>query len=194
MANDSTAAGYLAPIPPLPLDDEPLEDVLQGPIVGITGIPGPLVRPRWQPEPPSQPDFMTNWCAFGIVRTSADVNSFKSFDPANEGAVVVERDIELDVLHSFYGPNCHSLCEIFRAGLELDQNRAVLRSYGVVLKEVKEAVNLPALLKEKWVKRIDVTVVYRARPSYIYQVRSILSGQLGLDNEYWLTPLSIINP
>lgn len=194
MATDSTAAGFIAPGAPLPDEDQPLLDLMQAAIVGITGLPGSLVRPRWQPRPPVQPDFDVNWCAFGINRRVEDVHAAQSFDPAGTGSMVVERDETLYVLHSFYGPEANRFCKLYRTGLDLEQNRAQLKAGGLVLQEVTDTTNLPALLKEQWVPRIDTTVIYRRRASYRYPVRSILSGQLGLDNEYWVTPIFITNP
>lgn len=187
MATDSTASGYLAPSSS-PVYDDALDDILQAATAGITGLPGNLVRPRWQPEMPQQPAFDVNWCALGVTRTVVDTFAYHSQDAESQA---VERDETLYVMHSFYGPNAAGICERFRDGLEIPQNRAELRAQGVAIVEVEEARNLPALLKEKWVKRVDVTVVYRRRTSRVYPVRTITSGQLGLDNELWVTPITV---
>lgn len=192
MATSSQQAGYLRPTAS-PAYNDPLDDILQEAIVGITGIPGNLVRPRWQPEPPQQPSFDTNWCAFGIVRSVVDAFAYEGHDPAGEGTSSVDRDELLYVLHSFYGPDSHAFCEQFRDGFEVGQNRAALLAQGVALMEVGEATILPALLKEKWVKRVDVTVTYRRRTSRVYQVRTIQSADAVLDNERYLTPINVPN-
>jgi hypothetical protein len=192
MATSSQQSGYLRPTTS-PVYNDPLDDILQAAIVGITGIPGSLVRPRWQPEPPQQPSFDTNWCAFGIVRSVVDAFAYEGHDPAGEGTSSVDRDELLYVLHSFYGPSSHAICEQFRDGFEIGQNRAELLASGVALVEVGEATVLPALLKEKWVKRVDVTVTYRRRTSRVYQVRTIQSADAVLDNERYLTPINVPN-
>lgn len=192
MATDSTVAGYLAPELLVPANDDGLEDLLQMAIVGITGLPGSLVRPRWQPEPPARPAFNVDWCAFGVPRSASDVNAYINLeDLALLGQEKVERDEWFECLHSFYGPNSAALCKRLRDGLEVSQNRDALRSVGISLTEVREAVVLPALLKEKWVRRVDVTVLYRRRTSSAYQVLTIQTGQLGLDNEHYVTPIFI---
>lgn len=175
MATSSATAGYIAPSAAAAYDTT-LEDVLQAAVVGLSGLSGALVRPRWQPEPPQQPSFTTDWCAFGIVRTTVDLFAVDRHDPAAAGTNRVERDEILHVMHSFYGPNAHSNCERFRDGFEIAQNRDTLFANGIGLIEVGEAVILPALLKEQWVKRVDTTVQYRRRTSRTYQVLTITSA------------------
>ncbi len=189
MALDSSTSGYIAPASS-PAYGDALDDVLQSVIVGLTGIAGSLVRPRWQPEPPQQPAFTVNWVAFGLVRQVNDTFAYVGHNPAGAGSDEVQEDELLYVLHSFYGPECHSLCARFRAGLMLAQNRDALTAANIALVEVQEATHLPALLKERWVKRIDVTAVYRRRTSRTYNVLTITSGQLGLDNEHYVTPIN----
>lgn len=186
MATSSLTSGYLPPTAASEYGD-PLDDVLQAAIVGVTGIPGKYVRPRWTPEPLPQPPFSTNWAAFGVVRSVVDTFSYEKHEAET---TAVERDELLYVLHSFYGPDSHGMAERFRDGLEVSQNRDALRAQKIVLVEVGEATVLPALLKEKWVKRVDVSVTYRRRTSRTYAVLTIQSAQLGLDNEQYVTPLT----
>lgn len=193
MSINSTTSGFLAPIT-APSYDDALDDILQAAVVGIVGLPGNLVRPRWQPNPPNQPPFDTDWCAFGVVRSEVDTFAYSAHDPTNDGTSSVDRDELLYVLHSFYGPNSASNCERFRDGFEISQNRDTLATAGVQLVEVGEAVTLPALLQEKWVRRRDVTVTYRRRTSRVYQINTVIAGQLGLDNEHYVTPITVTNP
>lgn len=189
MATDSTTVGFLAPTQANPYDIS-LEDALQRIIVGITGIPGALVRPRWQPEPPQQPDYQTDWVAFGIVRTGVDTFSYHHHTDTSQA---VDRDELLYVMHSFYGPNCHGNCERFRDGWEIPQNRDSASALNLGLVEVQEAVHLPALLKERWVQRIDTTVIYRRRTSRDYPVLTITSAQAQVDTEVLVIPI-VVNP
>lgn len=196
MATSSQQAGFLAPVAEDVYDDA-LDDQLQATIVGISGLPGALVRPRWQPNPPNQPAFNTNWCAFGLTRKVVDTFAYDRHNPAGsagEGQSIIERDETLYVLHSFYGPNSSGICERFRDGFEISQNRDALRDAGLFLVELEEAVTLPALLQEKWVRRVDVTVVYRRRTKRTYQVKTLVTGQMGLDNERYITPINASNP
>lgn len=184
---DTSASGFLLPTAAAPYDD-PLEDILQEAVAGITGLPGDLCRPRWQVNPPPMPAFDKTWVAFGITRSEVDTFAFDRHIDALTTAV--ERDEILYVLHSFYGPQAHGMSERLRDGFEVSQNRDTLRAAGIVLIEVQQAVQVPALLMERWQKRIDVLVVYKRRTSRAYTVRTIESAQVGLDNEFYVTPIN----
>jgi hypothetical protein len=170
-APNSASLGYLAPTASFSYDTA-LEDTLQAAVVGLTGLAGKWVRPRWQLEPPQQPAFDQDWVAFGIVRSVVDTFSYDRHD--SDTSRSVERDELLFVLHSFYGPNAHGYCERFRDGLEMPQNRDELRIAKIAVVDVGEATILPALLKEKWVKRVDAMVTYRRRTARPYNLLTFL--------------------
>ena len=52
MSNTSATGGYLAG-QLAPLADDELDDAIQAAVASISGLPGDLVRPRWQPAGPS---------------------------------------------------------------------------------------------------------------------------------------------
>lgn len=174
-----------------------LDDIFHDAIQGLCGITdGSLIRPRWQPEPPNQPDFATNWVAFGIQSMDGDRNAYVWHDPAGNAGVGsdhMERDETLKLLCSFYGPGCSTMLNQFRDGLQIEQNRWALASFDIKLTEVQEAFTLPALLKEKWVKRMDINVIFKRRIRRVYQVNTVISDTLILNNEKYLTTI-IINP
>ena len=69
MSNDSSSGGYLLPASaPAPLEGLDLLRFVQQWIVGVSGLPGEQVRPRWQPEPPDIPQAGTCWAAVGFSR------------------------------------------------------------------------------------------------------------------------------
>lgn len=181
---------------PSPEYDNDLDDLLHDAIAGITGLANELVRPRWQPEPPNQPDFNTNWAAFGVMDTDDDRFAHQRHDPDEgpEGSNIVSNDQTITVLHSFYGPEAAFYLNKFRTGMQIEQNREQLGAAGVKLVEFQGVTQLPALLKEKWVKRLDVRVVYRRRINRVYGVSTILSATAELDNEQYITPISVTNP
>lgn len=193
MANDSSVAGYLNPSAASPYDDA-LDDFLHGVIVGLTGLPGSLVRPRWQAEPLQRPEFSVNWCSFGLARAEVDAFAYEHNHSEGEGPVIVERDEILSYAHSFYGPNAHGLAERFRDGLEIPQNRDVLQSGDIGLVEVQEAVKVPSLMAERWVPKIDVTVLYRRRTSRSYPVLTIRSAGIEIVTPDGSTPISVTQP
>ena len=193
MPNDSTTAGYLTPVAPLPIYDDALVDALQATITGITGNTGSLIRPRWQPEPVTKPDSSVNWVAFGITNLEPDTFPFEEMAPDGQ-TMTVQYSETLQVLHSFYGPAASAMASRFRTGLMVSQNRDPLRAAGILLVAAEKLVNLPALFKEKWVQRVDLTVYYRRVVSHTYQIRSVVSAGAGLDNELYVTPIPVPTP
>lgn len=192
MATDSSAAGYLVPAgTPNPIYDQALDRVLHDVIQGITGIVDPtLVRPRWQPEPPATPAFTTDWIAYGITRSTRDTFAYMGHDGDGQGSDELVRTEELLVLVSTYGPNAHGNMERLSDGFEVEQNRAALQALDADLVECQESIVLPALLKEKWVKRVDMTIVLRRKVTRSYPVLNLQSADLdSLDNEQYITNL-----
>lgn len=193
MANDSTTLGFLTPISVVPINDRSLEDIFTEAIRGITGLPEEFVRPRYQPQPPNQPDFETNWVAFGVNITEQDVFHYdKQVEFEGDSAMVVERDEYLDVLCSFYGANNNQFMSRWREGLAIDQNRYSLEELGIKLVAIgKNPVNVPALLKGTWARRVDLACQFSRRVSVTYGVRNIESATVDLYTEE-LPPQHII--
>ena len=196
MANDSTTAGYLLPTDTPPLEDTALEDFFHDFVQGVTGFAdATLVRPRWQPEPPNQPGFQTDWLAFGITSSVEDNDAFETHDPtAGAGIDTVMLTEELTLLLSFYGPNASQYAQTFRSGVKLSQNRDVLRSNGIGMISCGEAMTLPALTKETWVRRVDVSTLLRRNVTRTYQVRTITSAQGTVNNELYTTTVTVTGP
>lgn len=75
--NTSATGGYLLPAKQFPLPGNlSFRQFLQQIFVGLSGLPGDLVRPRWQPSPPKQPDIFINWLAIGITEVKPDANAY----------------------------------------------------------------------------------------------------------------------
>ena len=71
MSNTSATGGFLQE-QSTPLGITTLEDLWHDTICGVTGLDNTLVRPSRQLDPAQQPDALTDWCAFDIVRVSSD--------------------------------------------------------------------------------------------------------------------------
>lgn len=177
---------------PAVLDGDALLDAFQPTLSGITGLPGDLVRPRWQPEPPNQPDFGTDWVAFGVTVMPADAFAF--IRQVDISTVELECTEELQALASFYGPNAPGLAGELRDGLQIDQNRWALLALGIKLVEVQQQRQVPALMKQIWTKRVDVPMRWRRWVVRRYAVNSVESAALGLDNELYITPITVQPP
>lgn len=90
--NTSATGGYVTSRPPEPADAEAVEVELQRQAVALSGLEPALVRPRWQPLPPIQPDAEVTWMAIGVVRVEADdhpyiVHRSGTLSPPSEAVV-----------------------------------------------------------------------------------------------------------
>lgn len=193
MATNSSQAGYLAPTTSPDYDDQ-LENILHATIAGITGLSNALVRPRWQPEPPQHPSFSTNWVAFGILDSDQDNFAYQDHDPNGDGTTAIERDETMTVLLSFYGPSANAFANRFSDGMQLEQNRAELDANGIAMVEIQQPLRIPALVKEKWVNRVDVRAILRRRTSRVYQILNVLEAVGVIDNEKYQEPFSVDQP
>lgn len=199
---NSSTGGFLLPAAPAPPYGETLEDLISATIKGILGWTtdqaNNYIRPRWQPEPPPQPDFTVDWVAFGISGTKKDWMPYASHDPnayEDGGATTTEQDEELTLLISFYGPNSMANQSQWEDGIKVDQNRDLLDAQGIKWMGMDDAHQLPALLKEKWVKRIDQRIVFRRRVTRKYPILNVVSAEVrSLDNEQYLTDIDINPP
>ncbi len=175
MSNDSSTGGYLSPASsPAPLEDDALDDFMHDVITGITSMPSSLVRPRWQPEPPDLPAVGTNWFAFGITRTVPDTFAVELHN--SNGSSSLERHEVLDILISSYGPNSRTNLMLLSDGLQIAQNREVLFLAGMAFVETTEPISVPALVKEKWLRKLDMTLRIRREILRTYPVLNILSA------------------
>lgn len=187
---DSSTGGYLAPATsPAPLEGQALNRFLQQVWVGITGLNGTLVRPRWQPEPPAIPAFGTNWMAFGIMRRPGD--TFASVIHNADGSDTVYRQEILHVLCTFYGPDADNYASLLREGLSVAQNREVLQLNSFGLIEVGEPVPVPDLIKERWTYRVDMNVVLRRSITRTYAILDVLSADGTVDTDPYTIPFTV---
>lgn len=196
MATNSSEAGYLAPIPPAPPYDQELEDIFQAALQGLTGLPGNMIRPRFQAKPPNQPGFDVDWAAFSVFVADRQWNAYQHFEPEPEpdGAYVTEGNEVLHLSVSFYGPHCDAMRHRFEAALQLGQNLDGLGAYKIKYKQVFDPVILPALLKEQWVKRIDVKAVFHRWCRRVWPVLTYRSATVDLHNERYIEHISVTPP
>lgn len=196
IAPDSTQQGYLRPDNPREYGAA-LEDVLQDLLVGLTGLPGNLVRPRYQPAVPGVPDASTDWCAFSVAVEGADWNPAVESDPnANGGAgeYRVSRSEDVTATFSFHGPNGQLNATVVRDGFGVGQNRDAIEARGLKFVEAHDIVYAPFLLKDVWVKKSDLRVSFRRWVTRTYGIRNFASASGVIDNERYLTTFSANQP
>jgi len=179
----SATGGYLVPSATNAMEDEALRVFFQQMVTGITGIVGNLVRPRWQAEPPNMPSFGSDWAAIGVTKRTRDVNAYVTHRSVtdgngnNVGTDYVHRTEVLDVLCSFYGPNCEANSELLAMGLEISQNREVMQLAGYGLVGVEDATMMADFFNNRDVTRIDLPFQIRRAQLYQYPVLDLQGAQ-----------------
>lgn len=196
---NSATAGYLRPTAPPILYDDALEDLLHDVIMGITGLDGKLVRPRFQKNPPNIPDFGVTWVAFGVTESEKDWNPYHAHSPAangGDGASTTVRAQAFTVLLSFYGPTAKAAQEAWEDGIIIPQNREVLiRDGGIRWQENSRATRLPALVKEQWVNRWDQRSHFGRLIRRTVPILNLIDASVrSLDNESYLTDITTEQP
>lgn len=193
MAADSTASGYLRPTPPGPLYDDDLEDFFQAFVVGLTGFPGNLVRPRWQPDPPNLPSDDVDWIALGVAIVDRQWNSFQKFhaDIGPEGTYISEGNEVMEVFLSFYGPSHSAKRREFEDGLQISQNLDPLFAQRIKYIECRMPVSVPAILKNRWFMRSDIKVVFHRWVERVYPIKTFTSATVDINDEKHITHVSV---
>jgi hypothetical protein len=175
---DSSTGGYLSPaVASPPLEDDALTAIFQQMIVGIAGLPGNMVRPRWQPNPPKQPEPTTNWCALGIAVQTLDDGPAIVHNGAGNGSDTYIRHEQIDVLASFYGPNAMQYAQLLSDGLAIPQNLEALKAQDMNSVDTGPIRAAPDLINEQWVRRYDLELTFRRKITRSYSVLNILTAQ-----------------
>lgn len=148
-----------------PVDNAAFNDLLQAAIVGIMAMPGTLVRPAFQIDPPILPGPSVNWCAFNVGDMTPDDDAYITTQGTGG---TLERHEFGDLLISFYGPACVGNCGVLRDGLAVPFNREVLRSQGIAITREGGTTRVPELVADRWYDRADMTlsIVREVRRSY----------------------------
>lgn len=180
--NNSSVAGFLTPLPsPAPLEDQALDDFFQEIVVGLTNLPEDLVRPRWQPEPPTQPEATVDWMAVGVIDEEPDTYAVvRHAQTADPDAPVdeLQRHENIDVLVSSYGPNARGNLKLVADGFLIPQNLAVLTENGMGLVGTSRIVAAPDFVKEKWLRRFDLHILVRRNVTRTYNVLNVNSANI----------------
>jgi hypothetical protein len=177
MANTSATGGYLAPTAPVPAEDDELDNLMQELVAGVTGLPGAMVRPRWQSTVPKQPEPNEDWCAIGITRQANDAGPAIQHDGAGEGSDEYVRHQEIDLLCSFYGPAAKGYAQLLADSMAVPQNSEQLALHGMKFIRVSDIQPAPALINQQWNRRFDLTLTLRRKITRTYPVLNLLSSE-----------------
>ena len=151
-----------------------LTQFIQTVMVGVSGLPGTLVRPRWQAEPPKQPDGTVNWMAIGIAVQTPDANAFIGVN--DEEIVTFQRMEGLEVSCCIYGPNAIDTYGLIRDGFQIPQNLWGLGSVNMGFVEVTPGRRIPDLVNEKYIDRIETSVILRREIDRTYPILTLVSA------------------
>ena len=177
--NNSSTGGYLLPEKqPSEFGTLTFEEFLQSVFVGISGLPGNLVRPKWQIEPPTQPDITVNWLAIGLTENNSDTFSYSNTQP--NGVYQFMRMEALTVQCTFYGPQSLQIGKVVRDGFQITQNLEALQSVNMGFVNTSRMIRVPDLVNERWVDRWEMEVYLRREVLRTYPVLSLLSGSATL--------------
>lgn len=177
MPNTSATGGYLPPsVASPPLEGDALDAEFQKAVVGITGLPGAMVRPRWQPGNPKQPEPGVDWCAIGVTLQTPDATPHIQHDPAGNGLDRLKRHEAINVLCTFYGPNGMRYAATLRDGLQMPQNLEALALVNIGLNNAGDITAVPELINQQWVKRYDIPLTFSRQVVREYGVLNVLSA------------------
>ena len=173
-------------------DEVALRRFIQGLIAGVTGLPGAMVRPRWQRSPVRMPDFDENWCAFAIGARTPDANSYH--EQSTDLTAKVLRHETLTIPCSFYGPAGASYAELLRDGLELSQNREVLLIAAMGFVECSPTLHLPELHNQEWYERYDLELFLRREIGKQYDILCFTGAIGAIITETLTLPFEVSQP
>ncbi|WP_315384766.1 LIC_12616 family protein [Microvirgula aerodenitrificans] len=184
MSNTSATGGYLTPASPVaPEWDKSLDVLVQSAIVGITGLPGSLVRPRWQAPMPKQPEPSTDWCSIGVPIVEPDANGAMVHVGVEDEHDVYSRHEGITLLCTFYGPNGQSFAALLRDGIAVPQNMEALKRQRIGLVSTSEIRSVPEFVNQQWVRRYDIELRLRRKVIRRYPILNILSADINVGSD-----------
>lgn len=178
MTKTSATGGPLNPTPGLSLVQ--IEDLVSDLIANATGLPTPLIRPRYQASPPKQPSEDTDWCAFGIIGMKEEAAQLIHGDDI---ARLHVEDL-LDLLCSFYGPAALINARATKNALHIGQNRDPLRRAGLALVEAGDIIQAADFYSGRFFKRFDLSVTLRQGSTSpvegVTQIRNLVAAPIDI--------------
>lgn len=178
MSNSSATGGYLTPTSTNGFPNNlTLDQFIQTILVGISGLQGDLVRPKWQENPPKQPGIKTNWIAFRTALITPDTYEFTGMDLS--GNPFTQRYQNLSVQCSIYGPDAANVAGVLRDGFQIAQNREAMNAVGLKFVNTGYPSLIPDFVNERWVQKYEMEIVLRQMVQRSYAILPLLEGPGG---------------
>lgn len=170
-----TTPGYVLPTstvqPPRHLT---LIQFIQTVLVGVSGLPGPLVRPNWQRDPPANPDIDVTWMGIELETSAPDANGYLGTNAA--GVTTYQRQEQLEIACQIYGPDAFETAGLIRDGFQIPQNRYALTGAKMGFVEASTARHVPDLVNERFIDRWVMSVILRRQIQSVYAIPTLLSA------------------
>lgn len=163
--------------------DAELDAIFQTMVAGLSGIAGNLVRPRWQPGNPIQPEPTVNWASVGVMEITDDAGPYIFHDPianSGDGTDVMYRHETIEMLASFYGPNAQGVAKQVAHSIADPQNNANLEVFSMTLVSTGALVSTSELVNKQWQRRYDLPFRVRRQVSRSTGILTILSAEIDL--------------
>jgi hypothetical protein len=151
-----------------------LSHVIHDFLVSLTGFDNTLVRPMYQPNPPTVPPFGTDWIAFNISQTEMNGSSYQVLNASD--VFKMQRQLKYNVVIAIYGANASVTASTIRSGMELSQNWDSLRVYSIALSKVGSIMRVPELHNQRWLDRYNITLELNHITSETAGIMSIISA------------------
>lgn len=188
--NTSATGGYVVDQPPKPATTEDFERALQQMASILTGLPGNLVRPRWQPVPPTQPPADVTWMAIGINMIETDdypyikhLGNVTLPGAKGPGADLMQRHGTVTALATFYGPEADTVAGQFRDALYIPQNYEPIVGIRMKLRTVHDLARVPELINQQWINRVDMRAEFRVQMDRLYPILNLDGAQVNIRHD-----------
>jgi len=171
----TAAPGYLNPASTVLLPKQlTLTGFIQTVLAGVSGLPGQMVVPQLQVDPPKDPDIEIDWMDFVIDVQRPDANAYENVD-SDTGATDFQRNEDMEILCNVYGAHAHETYGLIRDGFQLQQNRAALYLSNMGFTKVTEAKRVPDLVNERFRTKLAFGVYIQRMIQRTYTIRTIVS-------------------
>ena len=195
MANTSSTGGVLQPADaPAPDEDASLDAIVQKLVASISALPGALVRPRWQPNPPKQPEPSVTWCAVSVMTQTGDNAPYIKHNSGGEGSDSYSTHEEIEALATFYGPQGQKAAAALRDGLRIPQNIEQLTALAMAFVDTGPIRPVPEFVNQQWIRRFDIQINLRRKVSRLYTVQNVKLADIHLFDDTHIDEIIHVPP